>query len=678
MYSVDELLTSVEEFEYYQDNWCDFIEDCILAPKGAIEKIDFKIDDPQREIIESVNHNKRTSVVTAKGLGKTTLASWLGLTFMTLYNFPKVAVTAPAGTQLNSALWPEINMWLRNSALEQMFEHTKDVLKYVPEANSEWKIYKRTPKDITAAQGLHKPDLLILCDESAGIKDDVLSAFDGTLTDDSHNNNKILLIGNGNKPDGFFFDTHSKPKTKKYWQTFSFSAFQSKFRNDDQINYIRDRYGEDHNLYKIEVLGQFPDANASAFISYADVIEASQRWYPYDEFEDQMGYKITGDVEIGLDCAGDGEDNNVAIARQGNYVFKPKVMKYGESDEVANMVLEYVDEIREMTGYDKTIRIKVDTTGGYGSGPYSYLRNDDEHNVEPVKVNFAWKAFEYDEYDSVASEMWGNMRDCIKQCILYPNDQFLIEELHTRKIEKTGKGKTKVQAKSDYKKEYGASPDRADAVILCFADVKPEKMVVSEFDPRDKGLVNNVSFLPATKYASVWVSKDLTTSILYAGWDGFKLQIYDTFVCEDSFIEAAINLRQHGELNKKIGNRSMFNKRSNEDVAGKFKGLGQRIRENDKYDELGSLEALKIFIHGRKMVIDPRCQDLISQLRDWKFDTPKNEQESRFGLCKALSNLICLVKDSSGYMDSMGFSGGMDLSSNVKQYKGKNTSWLVS
>ena len=328
--TVNDVIPTVEMFAYYQEHWDYFIEDMILAPKTEAEGVKYVMDDPQREIIRAVNNNKRTTVVTSKGLGKTAVASWLALTFMTLYSYPKVAISAPAGSQLDSALWPEINKWLRNSSLEDLFEHSRDYIKYNGDPQSEWRTYRKTPKDETCAQGLHAPDMLIICDEASGVRDDSLAAFDGTLTDNSRNNNKILLIGNGNRPDGFFFDTHERTGTKEHWKQLSYSAFQSKFRDEEQIEYIKERYGEDHPRYIIEVLGRFPDANAQSFIPYADVIDASSRWLPYKEYCEKFG-KPTGPVEIGLDCAGDGDDLNVAIAHHGMYVFEPRTLKYAEA-----------------------------------------------------------------------------------------------------------------------------------------------------------------------------------------------------------------------------------------------------------------------------------------------------------------------------------------------------------
>ena len=101
--TLSELIGDVDTFEYYQGHWCEFIEDFLLTPKGEVEKIDYKIDDPQREIINAVNHNLKTTAVTAKGVGKTASASWMIIAFTALYDKPKVAVTAPAGTQLNTA-----------------------------------------------------------------------------------------------------------------------------------------------------------------------------------------------------------------------------------------------------------------------------------------------------------------------------------------------------------------------------------------------------------------------------------------------------------------------------------------------------------------------------------------------------------------------------------------------
>jgi len=677
MITVRDLLPNIEDFIYYQDHWEYFIEDFILLPKSKVEGINYFLDDPQVDIVKAVNHSKRTTVVTGKGIGKSMIASCLALTFMTLYSYPKVAISAPAGSQLDSALWPEINKWLRNSALEPLFEHTRDYIKYVPDPASEWKIYRKTPKDETCAQGLHAPNMLIIIDEASGVKDESLQAFDGTLTDNTLNNNKILLIGNGNRPDGLFFETHTKKGTLEYWNRLSYSAFQSRFKDDEQIKYIESRYGKEHPRYLIEIMGQFPDANAQSFISYADVVEASGRWCEYKKYCEANG-KPKGPVEIGLDCAGDGEDQNVAIARHGNYVFKPITEKYGKPKDIAKMTTDYIKDIRAITGYDDSIKVKIDTTGGYGTGPWAILDDDTENNIEAIKVNFAWKANKEDEFDSIASEMWDNVRYLMRDMVLYPHDNFLLEEIYTRKIAPSAR--IKIQPKKEFKKEYKASPDRADALVLCFAEIRSDKTVVKEFDRNDSALVRTVEFEGSEKYGTVWTAKDLQLSCLYVGWDGFKLRVYDEYTSDDSISHLAMDVSRHSDLNKVIGNKAMFNKNSDDDMSRKFRPFGVRLKENKKFDELSGVESLNGFIRNKRIIIDPRCNMLITQLRDWKHDMKKSELESKYGLCMALVNIVSFVKDKRSYNDSVGQPMGqmVSYSNPIKQYKNPNAGWMAT
>lgn len=653
-----------EKFNSFLSNtYFDKIED--IQYMGECSTVGIEVDDNHNYITDVYEHN-------------TALASWLDLTFMTLYSYPKVAISAPAGSQLDSALWPEINKWLRNSNLEDLFEHTRDTVKYNADPTSEWKTYRKTPKDETCAQGLHAPDMLIIVDEASGVKEESLQAFDGTLTDESRKNNKILLIGNGNRPDGFFFETHNKKGTMEYWKKLTYNAFQSKFRNDEQINYIRSRYGEDHPRYLIEVMGKFPDANAKSFISYADVMEAAGRWLPYKKYCDLYGVP-EGPVELGLDCAGDGDDLNVVIARKGNYTFKPASLKYAKPKDVHKMVVSYAQDIRSITGYDDNIKVKIDMTGGYGSGPYEHISDDRTNNFTAVKVNFAWKANNEDEYDSIASEMWDNVRYNMKNIILYSEDEFLLEELYTRKID-TDCTRVKIQPKKEFKKEYKASPDRADAFILAFAEIRPDKKVVREFDKHDHAMVRPVDYIGNEQYGSVWTSKDLHLSCLYAGWDGFKLQIYDEYTSNSPLPHLGMDISRHGDLTKIIGNKSMFNKHSEEDISRKLRKYGIRVRENNRFDELSAIESLGMFIRDKRLVVDPRCHRLIEQIDDWGFGTRRADLESQFGLCLSLCNLVSLVKDKKSYNDSFGvpMQNHSIRPMNQTQFKKPNAGWMAT
>ena len=300
----------------------------------------------------------------------------------------------------------------------------------------------RTAKDADAAQGAHADNMLIIMDESSGVKEEIFEAFDSTLTG---RNNKFVMIGNPIRTSGPFYDVFNNVKLKKRWVTLTFDAEQSPFVKKDQIQYYEEKYGRHHDLFRVMVKGEFPKGSPDAFIELSSVHAAVDRW---EEVQPN------GEIEIGLDVARFGDDLTVLYWRHGYKVYPAKTLAKSSVVETAQLALDTVEEIRKATGYERTIRIKVDD-GGVGGGVVDILKTDRSHNIEVVPCNFGGAG--NNEYQNEASIMWGNVKSIIN-IIGLPEDQHLIEELSSRRWRLSPSGKIMLEPKSEYKKEFKSSP----------------------------------------------------------------------------------------------------------------------------------------------------------------------------------------------------------------------------
>uniref|UniRef100_UPI0039F69FB8 hypothetical protein n=1 Tax=Rhodococcus rhodochrous TaxID=1829 RepID=UPI0039F69FB8 len=109
-------------------------------------------------------------------------------------------------------------------------------------------------------------------------------------------------------------------------------------------------------------------------------------------------------------------------------------------------------------------------------------------NWEIVPVNNGSRPSESEGeyYDSLGTEMWARLRDILQEnfsahvqgktsVIELPQDERLVTQLTQRKYRMTSRGKIALERKEDMKKRGLDSPDRADAVVLAFAELaKPE------------------------------------------------------------------------------------------------------------------------------------------------------------------------------------------------------------
>ena len=99
---------------------------------------------------------------------------------------------------------------------------------------------------------------------------------------------------------------------------------------------------------------------------------------------------------------------------------------------------------------------------------------DEKGNVIPVTLIEAGPCYvlqikteDKDKYADIVTEMWFNLKNVLDE-IDIPNDPQLMRELAGRQYSYDNKNRYKIESKLEYKKRYGKSPDKADALILTF------------------------------------------------------------------------------------------------------------------------------------------------------------------------------------------------------------------
>lgn len=164
--------------------------------------------------------------------------------------------------------------------------------------------------------------------------------------------------------------------------------------------------------------------------------------------------KAEGGIEVGVDVARFGKDKTILYKRKGFQVIDTKPYKKLGVNEVANKVKMFCEP---------EDFIKVDATG-VGGGVADILRSD---NYDAVDINFGASPKDKDKYDMLISEAWFEFKKILPYVgLIYDSDLF--DELVNRKWRIDKKGRRCIESKDDYKKRGNASPDKADALLLCF------------------------------------------------------------------------------------------------------------------------------------------------------------------------------------------------------------------
>ena len=118
--------------------------------------------------------------------------------------------------------------------------------------------------------------------------------------------------------------------------------------------------------------------------------------------------------------------------------------------------------------------IKVDDTG-VGDGVTDNLRS---LGANAVPVNFGGSPLDKSKYTTVADEMWFGFP--IGE-ISIPDDPKLMEELAGRRYDYDKIGKRKVEPKSEFRKRYGRSPDKAGALLLAFYRPRISTVMIGDY-----------------------------------------------------------------------------------------------------------------------------------------------------------------------------------------------------
>lgn len=432
----------------------------------AEDMCDFIPDDWQREVMLDVANNPRVTVRSGQGVGKTGVEAVLTLWYLVTRPFPRVVATAPTQNQLYDVLWAEINKWLRDSRIKDMLKWTKTKV-YMRGYEGVWFATAKTAAKPENMQGYHEDHMLFIVDEASGVQDNILEAIMGTL---SGKENKVALFGNPTKLSGFFFDTHNSNRAD--WIVRKVSSRDSQRTSDDNIRMLERRYGEDSDVVRVRVDGEFPRNQSNGLINLAAAEEATQS---------NVDIRQERTLHIGADIARFGDDKTVIAARIGGRVFP--LYKYTKKStmETAGNIIRIAKAMKKQYGQISAVAITVDDDG-LGGGVTDRLREINREEGLGYRVYGArngGKPKDRSRYSNWITEKWDEMSIRLEanmsarargeeDLTQLPKDEELISDLTSRRYYVNSNGRIEIEKKEEMKKRIHRSPDCADAVVLSY------------------------------------------------------------------------------------------------------------------------------------------------------------------------------------------------------------------
>lgn len=423
--------------------------------RGVMEVIAEHLADP------NTRHQPcRIAVASGHGIGKSALVGMLTKWALDCWVDARVVVTANTEQQVITKTSPEVSKWHRMAITRDWFNIATMKVSSKERPDS-WRLDFVTwsANNTEAFAGLHNHGrlIMIVTDESSRIDDKVAEVIQGALTDEG----TVLIqlaLGNPTQNVGWFRECFGKQRN--LWYTLQVDSRTVEGTNKAYLQEIVDTYGEDSDIAKVRVKGQFPSASSMQFIPSAMSEAARLR---------ELDPLPTDPLIYGLDCARFGDDSSVLAKRVGRDA-KSKPWKRWQGVDAMTLA----GDVARMAAEEKPDAIFVDA-GNIGAAVVDRLRQLEVPNVMEVWFGGQGKDVEMPgnvryRVANKRTEMWVRMRNWLEGGSI-PDDQQINDDLVGVEYG-FGRDETTLQLeKKEHMKARGlASPDNGDALACTFAE----------------------------------------------------------------------------------------------------------------------------------------------------------------------------------------------------------------
>ena len=450
--------------------WAKVVDTYYDNPVGFFEDIlNFSPDTWQGKAAESVRDNPKTAIRSGQGVGKSALTACLMIWYIAMHPYSRIIATAPTKQQLHDVLWAEISKWLTGTILDGKIIWKKTRVE-MSGYEAVWYATAKTATRPENMQGYHEQYMLFVVDEASGVEDKILEAILGTL---GHEDNRLLLLGNPTKTTGVFHDAFYKDKIDYY--TIKVNAKDVKRTNKNNIKSLIRKYGEDSNVVRVRVDGDFPKQEDDVFIPLEFIEKSIMTEYIECEIQN---------IDIGVDVARFGDDDTVIAHKVNNRILPLKIRRGQDLMRTSGDVLFSCTSLKEkhpgFFTHGGKIKVKIDDTGlggGVTDRVREVIRDKNISWIEVYPVNMA-QSIHHKFYYDITTYLWSVIRDLIdtsegRKCeLILPNDDDLVGQLSCRKYIYHSSGKIRLESKKEMKDRGLKSPDRADAVTLACLPVR--------------------------------------------------------------------------------------------------------------------------------------------------------------------------------------------------------------
>lgn len=467
-------------------------------PVGFIQDVlSEQLWSKQREICEAIRDHRLVAIKSCHESGKSWVVGRIPVWWIATHPLgsAKVVTSAPSARQVQAILWEEIRTAHAKGKLPGYTNRTEWFADVpiagqpgsAPRMVQQLVAFGRKPEDdatkstSTAFQGIHARHMLVCFDEACGVAASLWIAARSLIASEG---GKMLVIGNPDDP-STEFGRVCQPGSG--WHVITISAFDTPNFTDENVpddvkvrlvgrlyeEDMRRECGETSFIYRAKVLGEFPEASADSLIKPAWVTAAVER-----------ELAPVGPNELGVDIARFGSHETAIYHRRGPVARLYAAAYQRDLMAVVGMI---VDAVRK-TG---ATRVKVDDAGlgGGVTDRLIELKNEPDHvmqfvDVVPINVGSAPTTDDAKRrFLNLRAELCWHLRSLFEV-----GDIDIGDDLKTQaqccdiRTKPHSRGVIQIEPKEEMERRLtqgvvgaGASksPDRFDALVLCFGDTQP-------------------------------------------------------------------------------------------------------------------------------------------------------------------------------------------------------------
>jgi phage terminase large subunit len=448
----------------------------------------------QVEIVRAVFGPRRiTAVQSATSTGKTHIAAHIAWAWLSTGKDRIVITTAPTGRQVSGAVWKEMRVIYNDAEARGVPIGGK----LAPRAPSwffkeGWQALGYSSTDPVNYAGWHsRGGTLVIIDDAQGCENDTWDTLQATLTGA---NDRLLALANPVAASGRFFEYCTKTGADDV-NRIKVSAFDTPnliagrtvidgLVSPEDVESKRRVWGEGSALWKSRVLGEFPEADDTALIPMAWVLESVDAWR---EWRERLSHEKPESRTLSADIAGMGRDHGVSAELRDYQLRDPKTQLPFVGRWFAPLFTHPKVEPMATTGLlvqqhtaikPRSFRVDADGMGG------PIVDRLKELGIPVVGMRGGMAAEKRDRFANARAEWHMAFRDALRPhrdgfrddrpYLWLPADDALVHQATSIRVGALSDGRIKIEAKEDWiARQTGdrkRSPDELDAVIMAVCD----------------------------------------------------------------------------------------------------------------------------------------------------------------------------------------------------------------